>query len=98
MKMPGFTTLEPELGRLSAILRRVLSNISIDNFTNQVVAGTTSNTADSVQKFKHSLQSAPRLWLALEGDVYIPKDGIGTGEIDVRSTKAAEPFKIILLR
>ena len=98
MKLPSFFTDQPELKRFDAILRKVLSSLSVDNFVVQELAGTTSSTENSSALFRHKLESAPRMWLPLEGDVYIPRNGLGSQKVDVRSRLASEQFKLLLIR
>jgi len=98
MKLSNLPTSDPDLGKAWAILRRVLSSLNLDNFQNIELKGTTASVADASTKFRHQLKGTPNGWLLKEGDVYVPKGGIGTTTIDVRSSRANEEFTIVLLR
>ena len=97
MLLPNFITEDKNLNRLVELLQGVLQSISEDNFRIQVVEGTTSGSADSSRIFKHNLQQVPKFVNILEGDVYIPKKGLGPKQVDVRSSKTSEAFTIKLI-
>jgi hypothetical protein len=86
------------LDKLVKALTSVLSNVSKDNLVTTVVEGTTSGTADTSAKFRHNIGGVPSFWFPLEGDVYVPFNGIGPSEIDVRSTKTSEQFRLLVVR
>lgn len=88
---------DPELKRTILALQVVLENISSDNMKIKEITGTTHGTADTQILFKHGLQYRPKLWFLLEGDVYVPRFGADENNIDVRSAKTAQDFRMILV-
>ncbi len=70
--------------------------VRLDDFEYVEVTGTTNAVADTTSKFPHKVGSAPRFVIVQEGDVYIPRFGIGPNEVDVRSRLTSHPFSILL--
>jgi hypothetical protein len=71
--------------------------LSLRDFSTVEVTGTTASVADTAAKFRNSAGVEPFFWFALEGDVYIPRRGLGPTEIDVRSRLTSQPFRILLV-
>lgn len=70
--------------------------ISLTDFRSVVVSGTTNSTADTKSLFRNPSGIAPFMWLPLEGDVYIPLNGLGPTDIDVRSRLTSQSFRLLL--
>jgi hypothetical protein len=68
-----------------------------DDFYYMYLEGTTNSSADTEQNFIHNGKREPWAWFPLEGNVYVPKEGIGANDIDVRSSNTSENFRILLL-
>jgi len=77
------------------IKNTLVGGVSLDNFRQLVIEGTTATDVDSVKLFSHSMTPQPIGWFPLIGDVYIQE--ISSNKIDVRSTKPEVNFKIVLL-
>jgi len=60
------------------------------------IIGTTNATVDTATKFRHGKNQVPWLIVRQEGDVYIPRSGIGPNDVDIRSRTASTPFRVIL--
>lgn len=86
-----------ELNKVLTALRGVLSAVSTDNMDVLELTGITNSSADTSKKFLHRRGQAPELVLCQEGEVYIPRHGIGTEDIDVRSRLTSHAFKLILI-
>ena len=96
-KLPIFRTDNPDFNRFQEIFRGVFQNIDTDNFNLIEVEGVTNSSADTQKIFRHNKNSVPQLVWPLEGDIYIPKNGRGDKEVDIRSRKTSEPFKMLLI-
>lgn len=88
---------DPELKRVILSLQMVLENVSSDNMKIVEMTGTTNSSADTAQVLKHGLKFRPKLWFFLEGDVYIPRHGVDETNIDIRSAKTSEDFRLLLV-
>ena len=86
-----------DFNRFIEILRGVLQNVDSDNFNLVEIEGTTSGSADARRLFKHNKNSVPQFVWPLEGDVYIAKEGRGDKDIDIRSRRTNESFKLLLI-
>ena len=71
--------------------------INLRDFRTAEVTGETSGTGDTAARFKNPAGVMPFMWFALEGDVYIPRRGLGPSEIDVRSRLTSQEFRILLV-
>jgi hypothetical protein len=71
--------------------------IKLDDFQTVEVSGKTSGTADTKATFRNPAGVAPIFWFALEGDVYIPRRGLGPSELDVRSRLTSQEFRLLLV-
>ena len=91
------STENDELNKVLTALRGVLSAVSTDNMDVLELTGFTDPVADTSKKFLHRRGQAPSLVLCQEGEVYIPRNGIGTNDIDVRSRLTSHAFKLILI-
>lgn len=88
---------EPQMQALFKAITSVLVNISADNFRAIELTGTTNATANTQQKFRHNLGKNPAFWFPLEGRVYVPRHGTSESELDIRSTVASEPFRVLVV-
>lgn len=70
--------------------------IKAKDFNSVEISGVTNATANIVSRFKHGKQQVPFMWIILEGQVYIPRNGAGPDDFIVCSTINSEPFRIIL--
>lgn len=70
--------------------------LRLADFKTKELTGTTSSSANTQALFTHNAKAVPIFWLPLEGAVYVPRYGLGPLQIDVRSTKTSEPFRILL--
>lgn len=91
------STDNTELNKVLTALRGVLNAVSIDNMDALEITGVTDPIVDTNKKFLHRRGQAPSLVLCQEGEVYIPRNGIGTQDIDVRSRLSSHAFKLILI-
>ena len=98
MRPSDLRVSDPTLQKILNDLRVVLTNISADNMHVEQVEGETSSTPDAQRYFRHALGSVPKLCIALEGDIYIPKDGRDENRIDVRSRLASHKFTLLVIR
>lgn len=97
MRPPQLKFEDPKLQQMFNALTYVLNNISKDNLKSEIVEGTTNSSGDTKALFKHGLSGVPSLWYPLEGDVYVPKNGFGASELDVRSRLASHEFRILVV-
>ena len=96
-QIPIFRTDNADFNRFIEILRGVFQNIDSDNFNLVEIEGTTSGSADTQRLFKHNQNNVPQFVWTLEGDTYVPKNGRGDKDIDIRSRRTSEPFKVLLI-
>lgn len=61
------------------------------------VSGTTHGTANTSRLFRHAQSQVPWAVWIVEGNVYIPRNGLGPQEIDVRSVASSQAFRILLV-
>lgn len=66
------------------------------DFSTVEVSGVTNATANTASKFLHNKEQVPYMWIVLEGRAYVPRNGASPKDIDVRSTVASEPFRLVL--
>lgn len=71
--------------------------IKLSDYEQVEVSGTTHGTADTQRLFRHGKNKVPAFWLSLEGDVYIPTNGLGADNVDVRSRLTSHTFRILLI-
>lgn len=71
--------------------------LRLEDFDSLVLEGTTNATGDTSSKFKHGRGAVPTMVMVLEGNVYLPKNGRGPNEVDVRSPNSSEAFTLLLL-
>lgn len=71
--------------------------IKLKDFKSVEVTGTTHGTADTQRLFRHGQNALPYAWFVLEGDVYIPRRGVGMNDVDVRSRLTSHEFRILFL-
>lgn len=86
---------------LDDVVRRlavIFTNISKDNFTANEIAGVTSSTPDERLEIAHGFESLPAMALMLEGNAYVAINGLGAKTVDVRSSAASQPFKLLVIR
>ena len=95
-KIPSFITDNEELRRFTEIIRGLLQTLDRDNYRGLVLSGTTAATADTAKKFVHNTDRVPKLIWPIEGDVYIPKGGLGPKDIDVRSRLTDHEFTLFI--
>lgn len=88
---------DTELRQSIEVLQIVLEKISSDNMQIKELTGTTDGSADTQRLFKHGLTFRPKLWFFLEGDVYVPRHGVDENNIDIRSAKTSEDFRVLLV-
>lgn len=82
-----------ELKELTRMLQNVLSNVSLDNMSVQIIQG----DIDADQEFKHKFGKRPAMWFPIEGDVFIPFGGLEEGKVTV-SPRTAGKFKIAIIK
>lgn len=73
------------------------SLINKNDFRTVELEGITNSSANTAQRFLHSMNQVPWAWFPLEGSVYVPKEGLGPKDIDIRSARTSEPFRILLV-
>jgi hypothetical protein len=95
-KIPAFNTDDANLNSFVALLRGLFQKLDRDNFEGIMLEGTTSADPDSEKKFQHNRSKVPKLVWLLEGDVYIPKGGLGPQAVDVRSRLTNHSFKLFI--
>lgn len=61
------------------------------------ITGTTNSSANTSSKFRHNKNQVPFMWHILEGRIYVPRNGAGPNDIDVRSTQTSEEFRLLLI-
>jgi len=91
------TTDNHELNKVLWTLRTVFENISLDNMNTVTITGTTDSTPDTDKEFRHGRGAVPSLVFYQEGDVYVPRNGLGADTLKVNSRLADQQFKIILV-
>lgn len=97
MRPPELKFSDPELQKMFRALSTVLYNVSKDNMKSVELTGTTHSTANTSSKFRHGLGAVPSLWFPLEGRIYVPRNGMSETELDIRSTVASEPFRVLVI-
>ena len=97
MRLTEVSFKDPELAKLARAISTVVVNISADNFKLVELEGTTNGTANTTSQFRHALGRIPSFWFPLGGRVYVPKDGLSENQIDIRSTVASEPFRVLVV-
>lgn len=97
MRMRDRQYSDAEVKDLFRAATAALANISSDNFRAIELTGTTNSSANTKSMFKHDLGKTPAFWFPLEGRVYVPRYGFSESEMDLRSTVASEPFRILVV-
>lgn len=97
MKLTEVTFRDTDLQKLARAVATVLVNVSADNFRTIEIEGVTSSSANVATQFRHALGRVPSFWFPIGGRVYVPKDGLSENQIDIRSTVASEPFRILIV-
>lgn len=97
MKLTEVSFKDPEIAKLARAVATVLFNVSLDNMKFVELEGTTHGTANTASQFRHALGRVPSFWFPLGGRVYTPKDGLSENNIDIRSTVASEPFRVLVV-
>jgi len=98
MRFPEHKFEDVNLQKIVRAIASTFKNISVDNMRFVELTGSTNATPDTESKFRHALGMQPSLWLPLEGRVYVPRFGLSEQEIDIRSSVASEPFRIIVIQ
>ena len=73
-----------------------MQSIKQKDFNSVELTGTTKAAPDTEGLFRHAKNQVPYMWIALEGRIYVPRNGAGPNNIDVRSAQASEPFRLVL--
>jgi hypothetical protein len=68
----------------------------LSDFRTIVVSGTTSSSTDTAATFGHNATEVPTWWIVQEGDVYIPRYGMGSDTVIVQSRLASQAFRLLL--
>jgi hypothetical protein len=97
MRLTEVTFKDPELQKLARIVATVLVNLSLDNMKIVELTGKTSGTANTASDFRHAMARTPSFWFPLEGRIYVPRYGVTENDIDIRSTVANEPFRLLVV-
>ena len=97
MKFTELSFSSPEIQKLSRTLSTVLVNVSKDNMKFVEITGTSNGIADTSSTFRHAIGRVPSFWFPLEGRIYVPRHGADENEIDIRSTVASEPFRMLIV-
>jgi hypothetical protein len=85
-----------DIDKLILKLNTLFSRMGIDNLDSKFFSGTTSATPEDPFMVKHGLSPRPRAVFVTIGDIYVKS--IDNDVIDVRSSKASEPFEILAIR
>ena len=70
--------------------------VRLIDFETKELVGTTHGSANTQRLFRHAFNILPAFVMVQEGNIYIPKEGTGPNEIDIRSSNTNEEFKILL--
>lgn len=87
-----------ELNKAFQQLGLLFSNISLDNLKHVELSGVTSSTPNASAVFRHGLKDQPSFVLIVEGDAYVARNGVGSDSVDIRSSRASQPFLALVVR
>ena len=90
----------PELNNTIQKIANIFSNISKDNMKTLTITGKCGTIISGVYYstvVTHNSHLVPSFVFIYDGDVIIPKNGIGPEDITVKSRNSAEEFTLIVV-